>query len=61
MVLWNTAFAILNAGTASLTFFAQPLIGTILGAAFLGESITPLFILGGVLIGVGILISSTES
>jgi drug/metabolite transporter (DMT)-like permease len=60
MVLWNTAFAYVSAGTASLTFFAQPVVGTLLGWAFLGEQITPLFILGGVLIGLGLVISSRE-
>jgi drug/metabolite transporter (DMT)-like permease len=60
MYLWNSAFAILDAGVASLTFFAQPVVGTILGAIFLKETITPLFIVGGVLIGVGLVISSTE-
>jgi len=61
MVLWNNAFAILDAGPASLTFFAQPIVGTLLGWFFLGEKITPLFLLGGVLIGVGILISAKEN
>lgn len=60
MYLWNSAFAILDAGVASLTFFAQPVVGTILGALFLKETITPLFIFGGVLIGFGLAISSTE-
>jgi len=60
MYLWNSAFATLDAGVASLTFFAQPVVGTLLGWAFLGEQITRLFLLGGLLIGVGILISSTE-
>ena len=57
MYLWNSAFAILDAGVASLTFFAQPVVGTLLGWLFLGEIITPLFLIGGVLIGIGILIS----
>jgi len=61
MVLWNNAFAILDAGSASLTFFAQPVVGTLLGWFFLGEKITPLFLLGGVMIGIGILISAKES
>jgi drug/metabolite transporter (DMT)-like permease len=52
--LWNKAFELVEAGIASLTFFAQPLFGSILGAVFLGERITPTFILGGLLIGVGI-------
>jgi drug/metabolite transporter (DMT)-like permease len=60
MVLWNTAFAFVAAGLASLTFFAQPVVGTLLGAYFLGEKITPLFLLGGLLIAVGILIASRE-
>ena len=60
MILWNTAFAVLDASTASLTFFAQPLVGTFLGWVFLGERITLLFLLGGVLIGIGLMLSSTE-
>jgi drug/metabolite transporter (DMT)-like permease len=60
MFLWNTAFAELPAGVASLTFFAQPVVGAILGAFFLGDTITPMFIAGGVLIGLGIVISAKE-
>ena len=60
MVLWNTAFAFVDASLASLTFFAQPVVGTLLGWLFLGERITPLFLLGGLLIGLGLLISSRE-
>jgi drug/metabolite transporter (DMT)-like permease len=60
MFLWNYAFAELPAAVASLTFFAQPVVGTILGALFLGEVITPLFLFGGLLIGIGLIIASTE-
>ena len=60
MVLWNTAFAYLDASLASLTFFAQPVVGTLLGWLFLGEEITPLFLAGGMLIGVGLVISSRD-
>jgi drug/metabolite transporter (DMT)-like permease len=60
MVLWNTAFAHVDASLASLTFFAQPVVGTLLGWLFLKETITPLFLLGGLLIGIGLLISSRE-
>lgn len=60
MVLWNTAFAFVDASLASLTFFAQPVVGTFLGWLFLGERITPLFLLGGFLIGLGLVISSRE-
>src|SRR5215213_4708625 len=60
MVLWNTAFTYVDASLASLTFFAQPVVGTLLGWLFLKETITPLFLLGGVFIGIGLVISSRE-
>ncbi|MGZ9164304.1 MAG: DMT family transporter [Anaerolineales bacterium] len=60
MVLWNNAFTLVDANLASLTFFAQPMVGTLLGWLFLGEKITPLFLLGGLLIGIGLVISSRE-
>lgn len=60
MYLWNTAFALLDAGVASLTFFSQPVIGTLLSAYFLHEKITPLFVLGGILLGAGLLLASGE-
>ena len=58
MVWWNLAFAKLEAGLAALTFFAQPLVGVVLGAVLLGEHLSALFILGGILIGVGLWFSS---
>jgi drug/metabolite transporter (DMT)-like permease len=60
MALWNTAFAVLDAGVASLTFFAQPVVGALLGWLFIGEQITPLFIVGGLLIAIGLMIASRE-
>ena len=54
MYLWNKAFATLEAGVASLTFFAQPVVGASLGALFLNEQISWLFIVGGLLIGIGL-------
>lgn len=54
MYLWNRAFADLEAGVASLTFFAQPVVGALLGAYFLGEKLSILFIVGGFLIGIGL-------
>lgn len=60
MFLWNYAFAELPAAVASLTFFAQPIVGTFLGWLFLGEKITPLFLTGGILIGIGLFVSSRE-
>ena len=58
MYLWNSAFAVLDAGVASLTFFAQPVVGTLLSVLFLNEHITPLFVIGGVLIGIALFVSS---
>ncbi len=60
MFMWNYAFATLDAGVASLTFFAQPVVGSALGAYFLGERLTPLFLLGGALIGAGLLLAAGE-
>ena len=61
MYLWNSAFAILDAGIASLTFFAQPVVGTILGSWLLKEAVTPLFLLGGAFIGLGLVIASLNT
>jgi drug/metabolite transporter (DMT)-like permease len=58
MYLWNMAFARLEAGVASLTFFAQPVVGAGLGALFLGEQLTGMFFLGGLLIGAGLLLAA---
>ena len=51
MLLWNYAFQALPASVAGLTFFAQPVTGTLLGALFLGEVPTALFYGGAALIG----------
>jgi drug/metabolite transporter (DMT)-like permease len=61
MFLWNTAFARLEAGVASLTFFAQPVVGAGLGALLLGEQLTPLFLIGGVLIGLGLVLAAGKA
>ncbi len=50
MLLWNYAFQKLPASTAGLTFFAQPVTGTLLGTIFLGETPGLLFYVGAVLI-----------
>jgi drug/metabolite transporter (DMT)-like permease len=60
MYLWNSAFALIDANRASLTFFAQPVVGTLLGWLFLDETITPLFLFGGVLIAVGLFLASRQ-
>jgi drug/metabolite transporter (DMT)-like permease len=58
MFLWNNAFALVDASRASLTFFAQPVVGALLGWLLLNEPITPFFLLGGLLIGVGLVLAS---
>jgi drug/metabolite transporter (DMT)-like permease len=61
MFLWNQAFALVEAGRASLTFFAQPVVGTLLGWGLLHETISPLFLLGGLLIATGLVIVSRNA
>ncbi len=61
MVMWNNSFALLDASIASLTFFAQPVVGSFLGWLLLKEAITPLFLAGGLLIAVGLLVASRET
>ncbi|NWG16809.1 MAG: EamA family transporter [Chloroflexi bacterium] len=56
MWLWNRAFALVDASVASLFFFAQPLVGAALGVA-LGQQLTPQLIAGGLMIGLGVLVS----
>ena len=46
MVLWNNAFTLVDANLASLTFFAQPVVGTLLGWLFLGEKNHTAFFVG---------------
>jgi len=60
MYLWNYAFTKLSASQASLTFFAQPLVGTLLGWYFLNEKITLLTLLGGAFIFFGIYLSTRQ-
>jgi drug/metabolite transporter (DMT)-like permease len=60
MLLWNHAFQVLPASTAGLTFFAQPVTGTLLGALFLGESPGALFFAGAVLIGAALVVGRTK-
>jgi len=56
MLLWNHAFQVLPASTAGLTFFAQPVTGTLLGAVFLGEAPGILFFAGAGLIAAALVL-----
>jgi drug/metabolite transporter (DMT)-like permease len=60
MYLWNYAFAHLPATTAGLAFFAQPVVGVGLSALLLGEQPDTAFLLGGLLIGLGVWIAIRE-
>ncbi|NPA07012.1 MAG: DMT family transporter [Chloroflexi bacterium] len=57
MVLWNYAFARLPAGIAGLTFFAQPVVGTLLSTWFLHEPLPVTFWLGAVFIAAGLMLA----
>jgi len=50
VLLWNKSFELLDAATASLFFFAQPVVGTLLSAIFRGEELGWSFFVGGALI-----------
>jgi drug/metabolite transporter (DMT)-like permease len=54
--LWNKSFELLDAATASLFFFAQPVVGALLSAIFLGQTLNWSFIVGGGLILLGALL-----
>jgi drug/metabolite transporter (DMT)-like permease len=57
MWMWNRAFALVDASVASLYFFAQPLVGTLLSVLLLNQQMTLNLWLGSGLIAVGVLLS----
>lgn len=57
MWMWNRAFALVEASTASLFFFAQPLVGALLAVLLLGQVMTGSLWLGGAMIGAGVLLA----
>ena len=60
-LLWNRSLASLSAGTCSMFYPLQPVTSTLFGILFLGEHLTENFLLGGVVIICGILISQLPS
>ena len=58
MYLWNKSLALLDAGVVSLLFFAQPLVGSALGALLLDEVLTLGFWVGAALIALGLLLAA---
>ncbi|WP_458185020.1 DMT family transporter [Haladaptatus sp. NG-WS-4] len=57
--LWYRGLETLDAGVVAVFFFAQPVVGVVLGALFLSESLGPTFLVGGVVMGVGVWLVST--
>ena len=58
--LWNKSIALLGAGLPALLFFAQPVVGGLLGALLLGERLDVPFFVGGGLIALGVLVTARE-
>jgi drug/metabolite transporter (DMT)-like permease len=58
--LWVLGFALMDAGTASLFFFAQPVVAAALGALLLGETTHWYFFLGAALIFAGLVVASRQ-
>ena len=56
-LIWLIALESTDVSSAALTLFVQPIVGALLGAAVLGESLTPLKWIGGgvILVAVGLL------
>jgi drug/metabolite transporter (DMT)-like permease len=57
--LWYKGMERVDAGTVSVAFFAQPVVGVGLGALLLGERVGPLFLAGGVVMAAGVYLVST--
>ncbi|MCI2256683.1 EamA family transporter [Domibacillus sp. PGB-M46] len=58
--LWNKGMELMDAGTGSLFFFFQPIVGAFLGWLLLNEHIGINFVIGGFLILVGIFVITSK-
>ena len=58
---WYKGLEYVDAGTVAVYFFAQPVVGAVLGAVFLGESLGYGFVVGGTLMALGIYLVSTRT
>ena len=56
--LWVKGFTLLDAGTGSLFFFAQPVVAALLGALLLHEHLAWYFYVGAVLIFAGMVVAA---
>lgn len=55
---WNKGLSLVEAGTGSVFFFLQPVVGALLGWLVLGEQLTRSFFIGGGVILLAVLIAS---
>jgi drug/metabolite transporter (DMT)-like permease len=55
---WNKGLSLVEAGTGSVFFFLQPVVGALLGWLMLGEHLTTSFFIGGGVILMAVLIAS---
>jgi len=58
--LWNRSFALVKASLASLFFFAQPLVGTLLSVMLLNQQMTVNLWAGSILITGGLVLSIVQ-
>ncbi len=58
---WNKGLSLVEAGTGSVFFFLQPVVGALLGWLVLGEQLTTSFFIGGGVISLAVLIASFPS
>lgn len=58
---WYKGMEVTDAGTVAVYFFAQPVVGAALGTVFLGESVGTEFLLGGLLMALGVYLVTTAS
>ena len=59
--LWNRSIDRLGAAVPGLLFFAQPVVGGLLGATLLGEHLGAAFFAGGALVAVAVILGLRES
>ncbi|MSN25330.1 MAG: EamA family transporter [Geobacter sp.] len=55
---WNKGLSLVEAGTGSVFFFLQPVVGALLGWLMLGEHLSLSFFIGGAVILLAVLIAS---
>lgn len=59
--LWYRGVENLEAGVVAAFFFVQPVVGSALGVVFLGESLGPMFVIGGIVMAGGVYVASTAT